>query len=317
MANAKRIGALLAAALSLAALPAAAQSTGQVIGDVRVRGAGVVQVQDQWLHLLDATTFERDEVCQVGGTPYQCGLIAQGKLAELAAKTQYVCQVREVAGDSRRYATCLPYDFVARAPIAGGEDLATAWVRSGWAFARKGRSTALVAAEDEARAAKRGLWAGTTPAPDGEPPKQAVGPAYALDAATVRVNGVVMRLAGIDAPEAPQSCSAGQGRGSYFCGIVARGVLVDLTMGQRLFCRIERRAGDERNFGTCGEANAAGTGIKEGAASLNEQMISAGWAVADRTVNAYLDLQIEADRQNVGLWQGEFQTPQQWRQGYR
>lgn len=317
MANASLLRALIAAALLAVAAPAAAQTAGQVTGDIRVRGAGVVQVQDQWLHLLDATTFERDELCRLGNAPYQCGLIAQAKLAEIAAKSQYVCQVRELAGDNRRFATCMPYDFVARAAIPGGEDLATAWVRSGWAFAAKGRSSALVGEEDAARAAKRGLWAGTTPSTDAEPPKEVAGAAIALDGDTLRVNGTLVRLAGIDAPEAPQSCGLAQGRGSYFCGIVARGVLVELIMGKKVFCRIERRGGDERPWATCGEVNAAGTGMKEGVPTFNEQMISAGWAVADRTVNAYLDLQIKADNENVGLWQGEFTTPQQWRQGFR
>ena len=61
MANANVLRALVAGALLALAAPATAQTAGQVIGDIRVRGAGVVQVQDQWLHLLDATTFERDE----------------------------------------------------------------------------------------------------------------------------------------------------------------------------------------------------------------------------------------------------------------
>ena len=156
-----------------------------------------------------------------------------------------------------------PYDFVARAPIPGGEDLAKAWVNSGWAFAPKGRSTVLAAEEEAARAAKRGLWAGTTPPVDTEPPKEVVGAAFALDGDTLRVNGTLVRLAGIDAPEAPQSCGLAQGRGSYFCGIVARGVLVELTMGKKVFCRIERRNADDRPWATCGEANAAGNGMKE------------------------------------------------------
>ncbi len=315
MANARLLVALTAALLAWAA-PAFAQ-TSQIVGDIRVRGPGVIQIQDQWIHLLDAATFERDEICRIGNNAYQCGLIGQAKLAELAAKTQYVCQVRDVSGDNRRYGSCLPYDFLTRAAIAGAEDLAAAWVRTGWAFARRGRSTALVGDEDAARAAKRGMWAGTTPEIDGEPSKELTGAAFAIDGATVRVNGAVLRLAGIDVPEAPQSCSMGPGRGSYFCGIVARGVLVDLTMGKKLFCRVERRPGDERNWATCGEANAAGTGVQAGVPSINEQMISAGWAVADRTVNAYLDLQIKADNDNVGMWQGTFTAPQQWRQGYR
>jgi endonuclease YncB( thermonuclease family) len=322
MANARR--ALVAAALlvlaSLVAVPAAAQQgagADVVVGDVRVRGAGVIVVANQWFYLLGASTFERDELCHLGDVPYQCGLIAQGKLAELAHKTQYQCTLREFPGDSRRWGTCVPYDFVARGPIPGGEDLARAWVRSGWAFAHRLHTQRLVADEEMARAAKLGVWAGTTPTIAGDAPKQAVGAAYVIDGNSLRVGGTLIRLAGIDAPEAPQSCGLGPGQGGYFCGIVARGILVYMTMGKRIYCSIERRSGDDRNWGTCGEANAAGTGMKDGD-TVNAQMVRDGWALADRrTSNHYLDLQIEADNKNIGLWQGTFTNPRDWRLGWR
>ena len=75
-----------------------------------------------------------------------------------------------------------------------------------------------------------------------------------------------------------------------------------------------RRQGDDRNWATCTEANAAGTGPKDGAKSINEEMVRSGWAVADRrTSNAYLNAQIAADNENVGLWQGTFTAPREWR----
>ena len=313
---------LLALALLLAAQcgPALAQqgpAADVVIGDVRVRGAGVIVVANQWFHLLGAMSFERDEVCQQNNVPYQCGLIAQGKLAELAHLTQYQCTLREFPGDNRRWGSCLPYDFVTRGPIPGGEDLARAWVRSGWAFAHRLHVQTLVADEEVARSAKLGIWAGATPAVGGEAPKQAVGTAYVIDGNTLRVGGTLVRLSGIDAPEAPQSCSLGVGQGGYFCGIVARGILVYATMGKRIFCTIERLPGDDRNWGACGEANAAGTGMKEGD-TINAQMVRDGWALADRrTSTQYLDLQIQADNQNIGLWQGTFTNPREWRLGWR
>lgn len=321
MANARR--ACLAAALLMASVPAVAQTTGAggdtVVGDIRVRGAGIVVVANQWFSLLGASTFERDETCKLNGVDYQCGLIGQGALADIAHDTQYTCTLKEFPGDSRRYGTCVPYDFALRVPVPGGMDLATAWVRSGWGFATTLHGDALLADEEQAKAAKKGLWAGTTPpVRPAEVPKQAAGAAFVFDGNSMRVGGTLVTLAGIDAPELPQSCSLGQGLGGYFCGAYVRSVLIKLTMGKRVFCAIERRQGDDRNWATCSEANAAGTGPKEGAKSFNEEMVRSGWAVADRrTSNAYLNVQIEADNENIGLWQGTFTTPREWRLGFR
>lgn len=132
------------------------------------------------------------------------------------------------------------------------------------------------------------------------------------------LGGTLLHLNGIDAPELPQSCGLGPGQGGYFCGAIVRGVLVQMTMGKRFFCSIERRQGDDRNWGVCGEANAAGTANAAGKLTLNEEMVRAGWAVVDRRVSVkYLDLQIQADNDNVGLWQGTFTNPREWRLGFR
>jgi endonuclease YncB( thermonuclease family) len=50
---------------------------------------------------------------------------------------------------------------------AGGRDVGEAMVRNGWATAYKGRgfSSPYVSAENEARVARRGLWAGSFEAP--------------------------------------------------------------------------------------------------------------------------------------------------------
>ncbi len=309
--NVRAALAALALIACASAQPALAQAAGDtVVGEIRVRGAGVVQVLNQWFHLLGAATFERDEACHLGHVPYQCGLIAQGRLAALAAGMRYTCTLHEFPGDVRRYGTCVS---------DSGQDLAAAWVRSGWAFAHRLHSDGLVADEVAARAAARGLWAGATPPVDAAPPAAVLGPAFILDGTALRIGGVLVRLAGMDAPEGPQSCSAGAGRGSYSCGIFVRGMLSNLSMGKRIFCTIERRAGDDRNFGVCGEADAPGTAMRTDVPTLNEQMLAAGWAVADRAFPrpGYLELQAKANRDNVGLWQGTFLLPDEWRRGYR
>ncbi|MBM3507583.1 MAG: thermonuclease family protein [Alphaproteobacteria bacterium] len=315
MASAERsFGIALVTAVLLwcsAAQTAYAQAAPETVaGEIRVRGAGVVQVLNQWFQLLGASTFERDEACHLGRVPYQCGLIAQGHLAEISAGTRYTCTLHEFRGDTRRYGDCVS---------PSGEKLAATWVRSGWAFAHRLHSSALVAEEAAARAAKRGMWAGTTPPVDGAAPASVSGAAYILDANTLRIGGTLVRLAGTDAPETPQSCGLAAGRGPTHAGIFARGMLSNMTMGKRIHCVIERRPGDDRNFGVCGEADAAGTAMRAGTQTLNEQMLAAGWAVADRVHPRadYADLQIKADRDNVGLWQGPFMRPDDWRRGYR
>ena len=45
--------------------------------------------------------------------------------------------------------------------IAGGSDLGPGQVRQGWAAAYRRNSLAYVAEEDQARRARRGIWAGT------------------------------------------------------------------------------------------------------------------------------------------------------------
>ena len=78
------------------------------------------------------------------------------------------------------------------------------------------------------------------------------GAARALDANTLVVGSVLVRLDGIDAPELGQTCRV-DGR-VYACGEVALGMLTDLVMGKRIACTLRRIEGDDRDFGICREA---------------------------------------------------------------
>ena len=89
---------------------------------------------------------------------------------------------------------------------------------------------------------------------------QVEGAARALDANTLVVGSVLVRLDGIDAPELGQTCRV-DGR-VYACGEVALGMLMDLVMGKRIACTLRRIEGDDRDFGICREAGAgAGDGL--------------------------------------------------------
>ena len=136
--------------------------------------------------------------------------------------------------------------------------------------------------------------------------------AEVLDAETLRVNGELYRLAGIDAPEAGQHCVL-NGR-LYPCGEIAKAGLMDLVAGASVTCRA-----------LAGSA-AAGSGA-DGAVpahcfsdgyDLSEGMAYTGWAMADPLDGeAYRALEADAAEAGRGLWRGSFVKPWDWRAGER
>ena len=125
------------------------------------------------------------------------------------------------------------------------------------------------------------------------------GRAQVTDGDTIRIGEARIRLKGIDAPEMEQRCSRG-GR-SYACGETARRALIDLVSGETVRCRTAGRDRYQRILARCTiNGNDIGT-----------RMVESGWAVSyGRDYDAE-----EADAQDrgVGLWEGEFERPQDWR----
>jgi endonuclease YncB( thermonuclease family) len=100
---------------------------------------------------------EREQVCRnSAGASYPCGLMAMARLRQVIDGTRLECVAHYRDIYRRRVASC----------TADGKDVSDAMVRSGWAL-----DVALysggryLAAETEARGAKRGLWAGDFEAP--------------------------------------------------------------------------------------------------------------------------------------------------------
>jgi endonuclease YncB( thermonuclease family) len=103
------------------------------------------------LHGIDAP--ERDQDCRdANGKSYSCGRAAMRALAAAVNGRDVTCTPVEVDQYNRDVATCTVDDL----------DLGEAMVRGGHAldYARHSRGR-YAAAEREARAARRGLWAGT------------------------------------------------------------------------------------------------------------------------------------------------------------
>ena len=125
------------------------------------------------------------------------------------------------------------------------------------------------------------------------------GRAQVTDGDTIRIGEARIRLKGIDAPEMEQRCSR-SGR-SYACGETARRVLIDLVSAKTVRCRAAGRDRYRRILARCTvDGNDIGT-----------HMVETGWAVSyGRDYDAE---EARAQDRGTGLWEGEFERPQDWR----
>ena len=127
-----------------------------------------------------------------------------------------------------------------------------------------------------------------------------------IDGDSMEVDGVRIRLYGVDAPEPQQRCRD-DGR-PYPCGTVATAALKDLTAGVAVVCKPEGRRTDGELPATC---------FAEGY-DVGENMVYTGWALADRRESRrYVTTEQGAREAGRGLWRGRFVVPRDWRAGKR
>ena len=131
------------------------------------------------------------------------------------------------------------------------------------------------------------------------------GRAAAIDGDTLAVGGVRIRLEGIDAPEAQQTCTDASGR-AWACGAEATRLLARVVAGRLVTC--EERGLDKykRVLGVC---QAAGV-------DLNAEMVRRGlaWAFV-RYSRSYVREEQAARAKRVGIWAGTAQPAWDYRAG--
>lgn len=148
--------------------------------------------------------------------------------------------------------------------------------------------------------------------PDAQaPPAVVAAPAAevrVVDGDTLRVGGVTVRLAGLDAPERGQECQRADGS-RFDCGEAAARHMATLVQRRAVACDTLGRDRYGRVIGVC-----RAEGI-----DLAEAMVAAGWAVAlpegSRGQARYGLAEAQARSSRQGLWAGWFETPEAWRRG--
>ncbi len=124
------------------------------------------------------------------------------------------------------------------------------------------------------------------------------GAARIVDGDSIELDGLRVRLRGIDAPEYRQMCR--RDGHDYACGRQSREALLRMTRGRTVLCTGGRNDQYGRLLGDC-----SADGVE-----LNREMVAQGWALA------YGDFEREeakARAGKLGVWAGEFEKPRQWR----
>lgn len=129
------------------------------------------------------------------------------------------------------------------------------------------------------------------------------GIAAVADGDTLEIGPVRIRLYGIDAPEAGQTCRRADGR-SWQCGAEATARLAALVEGRRIECLARDRDAYGRVIAVC----------MAGRTNVNETMVTEGLAFAfTRYADDYAALEAGARAARRGIWQGEAAPPWEYR----
>ncbi len=133
-----------------------------------------------------------------------------------------------------------------------------------------------------------------------------VGQASVIDVDTLEIHGQRIRMAGIDAPESRQACIDSMGH-QYRCGQVAAFALAGHIGRAVVSC-------DGKDYDRYGRLIAT---CSAGGADLSAWMVEQGLAVAYRKYSeAYVGQEQVAKAAGIGLWQGEFLMPWDWRKAH-
>ena len=129
--------------------------TADISGTALIVDGDTIAISGNKIRLSGIDTPERKQTCRKAGVTWKCGYEATETLREWT----YTKEVRCIGDENDRYGRLIADCFV------DGYNLNARLVYEGWALAYRRYSKKYVPEEDEAKAAKRGLWAGEFVAP--------------------------------------------------------------------------------------------------------------------------------------------------------
>lgn len=143
------------ALLAAAALPAC-EAQDRIVGSPKITDGDSFTIGRTEIRLFGVDAPEGRQTCTRAGRDWRCGDAAAAELKRLVGGGTITCLERDVDDYGRIVARC----------TKGNLDLAAEMARSGFAVAYRRYSRDYVDEENEARAARRGLWAGEFTPPE-------------------------------------------------------------------------------------------------------------------------------------------------------
>ena len=130
-----------------------------------------------------------------------------------------------------------------------------------------------------------------------------------VDAVLIFINNEKIRLYGIDAPEIKQYCYIE--KEAWPCGKQATEYLKNLLKDispPSLYCEISSKDRYGRSIGVCYIEDK----------NINSNLVESGRALAYQQYSKdYINVEKLASKKKIGIWQGEFIEPWNWRKGMR
>lgn len=128
------------------------------------------------------------------------------------------------------------------------------------------------------------------------------GTAEVIDGDSLRVGGTEVRLFGVDAPEYKQTCFSNGAQ--VACGAMAKDALEGLIGGSTLVCMALDTDTHGRTVARC----------QTSGVDVGDALVASGWATAFRRYgNEYVAAEARARAARAGIWQWDFQLPEDYR----
>ena len=129
------------------------------------------------------------------------------------------------------------------------------------------------------------------------------GYASAVTGSMLDINGLHIKLLGLEAPYMQQTCTSKFGQ-SYNCGQSSKNWLQDWLQNKIVKCHIISPENNGRATGVC---------FSEGY-DVGAVIVNAGWAVAyTKNTEIYVPYEQQAGEKKRGLWAGTFYKPWDWK----